>query len=58
MSDRRRFECHRAAKGAFQQRDVRASLRRAVQQLRRVQPWPPAVVVRPQEPAQKEPSRG
>lgn len=42
MSDRRRFECHRAAKGAFQRHDVRASLRRGLQQLGRLQPWPTA----------------
>lgn len=41
-SDSRRFEGHRASKGAFQQQHVRASLRRSIQQLRRVQPWPAA----------------
>ncbi len=38
-SDCRRFDGHRAAKGAFQKQSVRASLRRATEQLRRVQPW-------------------
>lgn len=35
MSDCRRFDGHRATKGAFQQRDVRASLRRAIAQIKR-----------------------
>lgn len=38
MSDCRRFNGHRAAKAAFQRHDVRASLRRAIEQLRRTTP--------------------
>lgn len=48
MTDCRRFQGHRAAKGAFQRHNPRASQRRAEEQLRRVQPWPttkPAVAV-------------
>lgn len=37
-SDSRRFDGHRAAKGAFQQLNVRASLRRSIEQLRRTPP--------------------
>lgn len=38
-SDCRRFDGHRAAKGAFQRSATSASLKRALHQLRRVQPW-------------------
>ncbi len=38
-SDCRRFDGHRAAKGALQRRETSASLKRALHQLRRVQPW-------------------
>ncbi len=38
-SDCRRFQAHRAAKGAFQRRETSAALKRALDQLRRVQPW-------------------
>lgn len=37
-SDCRRFQAHRAAKGAFQRRDVSASLRRAIEQIKRTSP--------------------
>lgn len=38
MSDCRRFNGHRAAKAAFQRHDVRASLRRAIEQIKRAAP--------------------
>lgn len=42
MSDRRQHDCHRACKRGFQGHHVKASLRRALAQLDRSQPWPRA----------------
>ncbi len=63
-SDCRRFDGHRAAKGAFQRRETSASLKRALHQLRHVQPWgttkpsPVAVTVDRPHDAGKEADRG
>lgn len=55
MSDSRRFDGHRAAKGAFQRLNVRASLRRAIEQLRRT--TTPSLDVPKPAPARQEAPR-
>jgi len=47
MSDRRQHDVHRAIKRGFQGQPVKASLRRALAQLDRLQPWPRATTTTP-----------